>query len=1197
MKKRLLLLLLLVSAFTSEVFSQGAMSGPTTVVANGSTSYNYSFQYTTCSPQSMCFFVSGYSGGPGVDITVNGVNVTGLNGLFPCVSGGVWATFSIVFNNPGNYSFGFETDGGHCTGVAGFVSTFPAQNITANPAPPCNAGTGSNQTTTCTNPTASLTGFANGGTPGYSFSWSPATGLSNPNVQNPTANPASTTTYTLTITDAVGCTDTDQVTVTVDETPPNANAGANQTTTCTNPTQVLNGSGGGSYSWSPTTGLSNPNIANPTANPASNQVYTLTVTGSNGCTDTDAVTVFVSETPPNANAGANQTTTCTNPTQVLNGSGGGSYSWSPTTGLSNPNIANPTANPSSTTNYTLTVTGSNGCTDTDAVTVTVNETPPTANAGSNQTTTCTNPTQVLNGSGGGSYSWSPATGLSNPNIANPTANPASTQTYTLTVTGLNGCTDTDAVTVTVNETPPTANAGSNQTTTCTNPTQVLSGSGGGTYSWSPATGLSNPSIANPTADPGSTQTYTLTVTGSNGCTDTDVVTVTVDETAPTANAGSNQTTTCTNPTQVLSGSGGGTYSWSPATGLSNPSIANPTADPGSTQTYTLTVTGSNGCTDTDAVTVTVDETAPTVNAGTDQTIPCGATSANLTATGTGTFSWSPATGLSDPNSANPVASPTSSTTYTVTLTGANGCTNTDDVQVTVVTGPTTSAAGPNQTICVAAGGVILAGNSPTVGTGIWTQVSGPTSNISAPTSPSSTVTGMTTAGTYVYEWTITSAPCPASSDQVTIQVDLDANASFSFASPSYCQSSASDTANVTGTTGGLFAATPSGLSIDPVTGIIDFATSTSGTYDVSYIISGVCGASSTETITIEAAPGPPNVSTTSSSTEICEGEQLELLGSGSGAGVTYNVYDAATNGTLLGTTPLIISPTTNTTYYVEAVGSNGCTNLGGLSSLAITVNAAPAVDAGPNQTLCPGFSTNLTATGAPDFVWSTSEGSATIAVSPTVTSYFYVTGTGTNGCTAEDSVLVTIVDPGTITALDDNYDVTTAESTILNVSDNDTYNNGVVSILSAPTNGTAVANGDGTVTYTSNAGYTGSDSFQYTICDANCAVYCDTATVQLTVTENSDIQVSGGFSPNDDGTNETFNILGLENFPSNTLSIYNRWGNLVYQASPYENDWDGTSNVNGLVIGERLTTGTYLYILDLDGQSDPLKGTLELKRD
>ena len=346
MNKKLLLILLLFSAFTTHVFSQSNMSGPTSVTTGSS--YNYSFQYTTCSPQSMCFFVSSYSGGPGIDITVNGFNVTGTNGLFPCVSGGVWATFTIVFNNPGNYVFGFETDGGHCTGIAGFVATFPAQNISANNPPPCNANAGPNRTTTCTNPTAVLNGSASGGTPGYTYSWSPTAGLSNANIANPTANPGSTTTYTLTINDSGGCSDTDQTVVTVNETPPNANAGANQTTTCTNPTQVLSGSGGGTYSWSPSTGLSNPNIANPTANPASNQTYTLTVTGTNGCTDTDAVTVTVNETPPNANAGANQTTTCTNPTQVLLGSGGGTYSWSPSAGLSNPNIANPTANPART---------------------------------------------------------------------------------------------------------------------------------------------------------------------------------------------------------------------------------------------------------------------------------------------------------------------------------------------------------------------------------------------------------------------------------------------------------------------------------------------------------------------------------------------------------------------------------------------------------------------------------------------------------------------------------------------------------------------------------------------------------------------------------------------------------------------------------------------------------------------------------
>ncbi|MFN8296433.1 MAG: hypothetical protein U0T69_09575 [Chitinophagales bacterium] len=103
------------------------------------------------------------------------------------------------------------------------------------------------------------------------------------------------------------------------------------------------------------------------------------------------------------------------------------------------------------------------------------------------------------------------------------AQPTSAGTYTLTVTNTaNGCTATDAVTVSQNITPPTANAGPNITLTCTNPSlQIMLGN---TYSWSPPAGLSVNNIAQPTANaPG---TYTLTVTNTaNGCTATSSVTV------------------------------------------------------------------------------------------------------------------------------------------------------------------------------------------------------------------------------------------------------------------------------------------------------------------------------------------------------------------------------------------------------------------------------------------------------------------------------------------------------------------------------------------------------------------------------------------------------------------------------------------------------------------------------------------------
>ncbi|MBC7411734.1 MAG: hypothetical protein H7331_04690, partial [Bacteroidia bacterium] len=139
-------------------------------------------------------------------------------------------------------------------------------------------------------------------------------------------------------------------------TPPTTLAGTNQTVNCATTAVVLNGSasggaGGYSYSWSPSAGLSNATIATPTATPGSNTNYTLTVTDGNGCSSSSSAFVTVDNAAPSASAGSSQTINCATTSVVLNGSGSGSYSWSPSAGLSNPNIATPTATPGSNTNY------------------------------------------------------------------------------------------------------------------------------------------------------------------------------------------------------------------------------------------------------------------------------------------------------------------------------------------------------------------------------------------------------------------------------------------------------------------------------------------------------------------------------------------------------------------------------------------------------------------------------------------------------------------------------------------------------------------------------------------------------------------------------------------------------------------------------------------------------------------------------
>jgi hypothetical protein len=220
---------------------------------------------------------------------------------------------------------------------------------------------------------------------GFTYSWSPAAGLNDANVSNPTANPTITTTYTVRKTyTATGCYDDDDVTVTVNNTIVTANAGDDFSKTCVN---NINGAQigeasvtGFTYSWLPVAGLSAADVSNPTANPSSTTVYTVTKTfTSSGCTNTDEITVTVNNTTVSAQAGTDFTKTCT-----LNTSGqqigeasvtGFTYSWLPVAGLSAANVSNPTANPSSTTVYTLTKTfTSSGCTNTDEITVTVNNT-------------------------------------------------------------------------------------------------------------------------------------------------------------------------------------------------------------------------------------------------------------------------------------------------------------------------------------------------------------------------------------------------------------------------------------------------------------------------------------------------------------------------------------------------------------------------------------------------------------------------------------------------------------------------------------------------------------------------------------------------------------------------------------------------------------------------------------------------------
>ena len=93
-----------------------------------------------------------------------------------------------------------------------------------------------------------------------------------------------------------------------------------------------------------------------------------------------------------------------------------------------------------------------------------------------------------------------------------------------------------------------------------------------------------------------------------------------------------------------------------------------------------------------------------------------------------------------------------------------------------------------------------------------------------------------------------------------------------------------------------------------------------------------------------------------------------------------------------------------------------------------------------------------------------------------------------------------------------------------------------------------------------------------------------------------DFNIPEGFSPNGDGINDLFVIRGNENYPDNKIVIFNRWGDKVYEASPYQNTWNGKATMGLRVGGDELPIGTYFYLLDLGNGSNIIKGTIYLNR-
>jgi hypothetical protein len=278
---------------------------------------------------------------------------------------------------------------------------------------------------------------------------------------------------------------------------------------------------------------------------------------------------------------------------------------------------------------------------------------------------------------------------------------------------------------------PTANAGIDKTI-CPNSSTQLGDKpeAGNKYTWLPTTDLDDPSIANPNASAKTTTQYILTVTSEHGCIAYDTVLVTVGNIVAKV---SNDTTICSGSSIQLIASGGAKYTWLPSTGLSDTTIENPIASPTKTTTYKVLVS-SGTCEDSAFVTITVNP-QPTANAGQDKTLCIGAsTEIGEVAQAGFTYQWQPANGLDDATKANPIASPTSTTQYILTVSGNGDCTASDTVLVTI--GTIKAFVSNDTSICEGASAKLFASGgakyewSPSVGldnSSIATPTANPTS--------------------------------------------------------------------------------------------------------------------------------------------------------------------------------------------------------------------------------------------------------------------------------------------------------------------------------------------------------------------------------------------------------------------------------------------------------------------------------------
>ena len=792
----------------------------------------------------------------------------------------------ISVNATNNYTV-TVTDANGCTGVDVFFADIPVDPVVGI--------TGDNQF--CEGESAQLQA-----TPGFNnYVWSNFQTGQNISV-------AAGGTYTVTATDNFGCTATDGFTV--NELPAPAPAIAGPASVCDGVSATLSAPNGfNSYVWS--NGVFTPSI---TVNAAG--TYSVTVTDSNGCTGTDDQALNLLPAPqPNIAA---DPYACNNQLSLNAGGGFSTYSWS--SGQNGPGIV-VTLND----DYSVTVTGANGCTGSDLFSADIPVDPLVDISGNNAF--CQGGNSVLTASAGlNAYVWS--TGETTQNITvNQTGN------FEVTATDGFGCTATDVFSVQTLNNPTPAISG--PTTICVGGAATFNVLGNfSAYAWSTGESTQSITVSNP-------DTYTVTVTALNGCTGSDVQTLTLSNSLSPEIA--QQPYTCNGQITLDAGSGFGTYAWSGGQNTQTISVTNP-------GDYTVTVTDGTGCSGSDLISVAIP-VAPSVAINGAPAI-CQNTTTVLSATpGFNAYAWSNA-------QVGPNVTVGAAGAYTVTATDNFGCTatavfnlNLNALPIANISGPGVICVNSNATLSAAAGLAAYAWSTAETTASISVNTAG-TYSVTVTDNNGCTNTGSASV-------TVGAQPTPQITQQpyaCNAQITLNANAGFS----TYTWSSGQNTP--------------------------DISAATSGTYGLT--VSDANGCTGTTTIQVDVPALP--VAAILGPTTFCDGGSVALNAAAPGIAS----YAWSTGETTPSITTGLGGPVTLT-----VTDAQGCTDAAGV---VLTPQPLPAPQISGPSGICAGNTATLSIPGAfTSITWS--NGSNASAITVTAAGNYGATVTDANGCVGSTS--------------------------------------------------------------------------------------------------------------------------------------------------------------------------------------------------